>query len=357
HFLARVIRDDVIDADGFTSAEPFFSTSISKVATRVAWKSYWLKRPVFRKSVRTATKGWEKSKAEPMKYATYAFYLDRIGKGLGSEEPWTSYCMRRGNANAILEKAPNAVVDQVMRHDPMTGCLANAYLNHRVGFNVQDAYLERDPSADGLTRAFTHMSIRCNPEVPKEISKQEFEQLPPDPYIVDLKRKIRLRRMSIRQEYGFIKNAPDEVTTEYRRLQSDLKNAEKNFRDEMTKVFREAYRQQVHKQELERQLKGIVVNEEAELTIIHQLEERNQLQTVLCDFGTNLSVQEVTQRKILAINLMVSLASRREIPQPSMALPPANDPVNDFRDESEHGITIERSAAEIHSSFAHDDPC
>ncbi|KFA67062.1 hypothetical protein S40285_09516, partial [Stachybotrys chlorohalonatus IBT 40285] len=72
----------------------------------------------------------------------------------------------------------------------------------------------------------------------------------------------------------------------------------------MTKVFQESYCQQVHKQELERQLKGIVVNEEAKLTIIHQLEERNQLQTVLCDFGTNLSIQEVTQRKILAINLM-----------------------------------------------------
>ncbi|KAF5120468.1 hypothetical protein E5D57_013822 [Metarhizium anisopliae] len=124
-------------------------------------------------SVRTAA-GWVKSETETMKYSAYAFYLDRIGCDLGSEEKWTSYCFRRGHANALLGVAPDSIVDQVMRHDPLTGCMQNAYQNCRIGFNTQDAFLERDPSADGLTRAFTHMSIRCNPEVPKEIPKAEL---------------------------------------------------------------------------------------------------------------------------------------------------------------------------------------
>lgn len=77
-----------------------------------------------------------KLRTEPMRYLTYVFYLDCIGLDLGSEEKWTLYCMRCGNVNAILGVALDSVVDQVMRYDPMTGCLANAYLNWRVGFNT-----------------------------------------------------------------------------------------------------------------------------------------------------------------------------------------------------------------------------
>ncbi|KAF2185949.1 hypothetical protein K469DRAFT_575389, partial [Zopfia rhizophila CBS 207.26] len=291
-----------------------------------------LKTPIFRTSIRAASRRWEKSEMKPMKYSTYAFYLDRIGTDLGSEEKWTSYCMRRGNANAILNKAPNAVVDQVMRHDPMTGCLANAYLNHRVGFNVQDAFLERDPSADGLTRAFTHMSIRCNPEVPKEILKAELDKLPPDPEIVDLSRRVRQMSISIRQEYRFIKLATKPVHDKYRQLQRDLRNAEKSFRDEMTKVYQEACRRRIHDEELERQLSGMVVDEEAEPVVQHCLEERNQLQAILCDFNMNLDIKCITNWKICAINLIVALASRREIRQPRSSQPCEDSPTEGLLD-------------------------
>jgi hypothetical protein len=38
--------------------------------------------------------------------------------------------------------ASDAVRDQIMRHDPMTGVFGGAYINHRVKFNTQDAFLE-----------------------------------------------------------------------------------------------------------------------------------------------------------------------------------------------------------------------
>ncbi|KAK2612329.1 hypothetical protein QQS21_001593 [Conoideocrella luteorostrata] len=123
-----------------------------------------------------------------MKNSVYAFYLDRSGSDLRSEEKWALYCSRRGYANALLGVAPDSIVDQVMRHDPLTGCMQNAYQNHRIGFNTQDAFLERYPCANGLTRAFTYMSIRCNPEVLKEIPKAELDKLLPDPEVVSLTR-------------------------------------------------------------------------------------------------------------------------------------------------------------------------
>ncbi|KAL3952360.1 hypothetical protein ACCO45_012303 [Purpureocillium lilacinum] len=265
---------------------------------------------------------WIKSGTDPMKYSAYAFYLDRIGSDLGSEEKWTSYCLRRGNANALLTVAPNPVVDQVMRHDPLTGCLANAYLNHRVGFNTQDAFLERNPSADGLTRAFTHMSIRCNPEVPKEIPKSELDKLEPDPTVVDLTMQVKRMAIQIRQEHGFIKYAPKEVKQPYDQLRRNLKNAVKAFREDMTKVFQNEYRRRMHNAELERQLSGMAIEDHTEPSIQHRLEERTQLQALLCDFDTNMSLKDITDRKVRAIDLMVRLASRREVRLPRLSPPP-----------------------------------
>lgn len=289
------------------------------MATKVHWKESKLKLPVFRKSVRDVAEGWKKSETEPMRYSTYAFYLDRIGADLGSAEKWTTYCMRRGNANAILGVAPDAVVDQVMRHNPMTGCLANAYLNSRVGFNVQDAFLERDPSADGLTRAFTHMSIRCDPDVPRAIPRDELENLEPDPAITELSEKLLMKKKDIKQNFRKIKSAPAKDQIEYNRLRKDLKNAKKAFIVDMTKTYQNAVRERLHNEELEKQLSGDITERKAQPTIEHHLEERNQLQTILCDLTANLSPTAITDRKVKAIDMMVLLASRREIrlPQPS----------------------------------------
>jgi hypothetical protein len=93
---------------------------------------------------------------------------------------------------ALLGVAPDAVRDQVMRHDPFTGVFNGAYINHVVRFNVQDAFLESDVSDDGLTRAFTHMIIRRNPGAPKEVPNEVMERLfAADPDIVDLERRFK----------------------------------------------------------------------------------------------------------------------------------------------------------------------
>src|SRR5258706_7686605 len=103
---------------------------------------------------------------------------------------------------AVLGAAPDAVRDQVMRHDPFTGVFNGAYLNHSVRFNVQDAFLESDISDDGLTRAFTHMSIRCNPGAPKEVPKEVMDPLiAADPDIADLERRFKESYTQIKWEY------------------------------------------------------------------------------------------------------------------------------------------------------------
>jgi hypothetical protein len=92
--LTRAIRDDAILVNSYTSAKPFFATDLQgegMKAMKVHWKPEWLKRPVFRRSVRTMN-GWVKSETEPMTYSTYAFYINRLRKDACLEDKLTSYC-------------------------------------------------------------------------------------------------------------------------------------------------------------------------------------------------------------------------------------------------------------------------
>jgi hypothetical protein len=53
---------------------------------------------------------------------------------------------------------------------------------------------------------------------------------------------------------------------------------------------------------------------DVEPIIGHQLEERTRLQQVLCDLSKDLSPQAIVARKVIAIDLMIALASRQEAP-------------------------------------------
>ena len=72
-----------------------------------------------------------------------------------------------------------------MRHDPKTGVFSGSYLNEKVRFDVQSAFLDQ-PSMDGLTKAFTHMSLTCDLRAPKYVPQEVLVALPPDPAIVEL---------------------------------------------------------------------------------------------------------------------------------------------------------------------------
>jgi len=185
---------------------------------------------------------------------------------------------------------------------------------------VQDAYLKEDISDNGLTRAFTHMSIQCNPGAPKEVPKEVMKPLfAADPDIVNLEQRVKELHTEIKWEYKFIKRAPKKVRKEYKDLRKQLKNTKKSLEDEIEDAYRKDYFFQIHnemiKRQLKRQLNKAVVEEEEEEEedikpiIEHQLAERTQLQQILCDFSRDLSPQDIVSWKVCAINLFVALAS------------------------------------------------
>lgn len=236
---------------------------------------------------------------------------------------------------AVLGVASDAVRDQVMRHDPFTGVFNGAYINSSVRFNVQDAFLESDISDDGLTRAFTHMSIRCNPGAPKEVPREVMEPLlAVDPDIVNLELRFKKLYIEIKWEYKFIKRAPKKIGKQYEDLRRQLTNAKKSLKDEIKDAYRKDYFFRIHnemmKKQLKRQLNKTVVEEDIEPVINHQLEERTRLQHIICDFSRDLNPQDIVSRKILAIGLMIALASRQEFQTRTPRSPPAyKDPLKE----------------------------
>jgi hypothetical protein len=72
-----------------------------------------------------------------------------------------------------------------MRHDPRTGVFSRSYLNEKVRFDVQAAFLDR-PSMNSLTKAFTYISLTYDPRAPKHVLQEVLAALPLDPAIVEL---------------------------------------------------------------------------------------------------------------------------------------------------------------------------
>ena len=218
--------------------------------------------------------------------------------------------------------------DQVARHNPATGVFNGSYINERVQFNVQDAFLESDVSEDGLTRAFAHMSLRCHPGgVPSELLGQ---LLAADPEIASLQREFKVLHDQIKTTYGFINRAPEEKRLEHKHIQQQLKNARKSLTDELDAAYRRDYFFRVHNEMMKMSLNPTAIEEPVDEPMVqHELEERNQLQEVLCNFSRGLTPQEVVSHKIIAVTLMIALASRRvcQTRQPRRPSSGCKDPV------------------------------
>jgi len=84
-----------------------------------------------------------------------------------------------------LATATEAVRDQVMRHNAKSAVFNGAYINERVRLDVQSAVLER-PSADGVLRMLTHMSLMRDPRAPVHVPDDVLAAFPPDHHITAL---------------------------------------------------------------------------------------------------------------------------------------------------------------------------
>src|SRR5271167_4862191 len=146
------------------------------------------------------------------------------------------------------------------------------------------------PSVDGLTCAFTHMSIRCDPRAPKDVPKHIRRALPPNQNILKLEKERQALYKKVKAKYGFIKRARGtKIGEDYGKLVRKINSERKKREEDLKKAYRRQYFYRIHNETLEIVLNKIETNDYVPPVIQHQLPERAQLQEVMCDFRKDLS--------------------------------------------------------------------
>jgi hypothetical protein len=195
-----------------------------------------------------------------------------------------------------------------MRHNPNSAVYNGAYINERVPFDVLSAVLER-PSADGILRMLTHMSLMRDPRAPVDVPDDVLAALPPDPAIVELEQ----RREQLKA--GAYRIRGTEVEAEVRRLTAEIGSARTRRQNIISEEYRADYFRRRPTEDIERQNSGQQEEEYIEPVVEHQIPERAQLAELICTRVTGITPQDIVKRRIHTAGLMLALCHRREVPR------------------------------------------
>jgi Protein of unknown function (DUF3435) len=169
-----------------------------------------------------------------------------------------------------------------------------------VRFDVQSAVLER-PSADGILRMLTHMSLTRDPRAPVHVPDDVSAALPPDPSIVALEQQRQQLKAGVYRIQG------TDVEAEVRRLTTAIGAARSRRRNIVSEEYRDEYFRNRPTEDIERQNRGEEEEEYIEPVIEHQIPERAQLANLICTRFADLKPQDAVQLRIRAAKLMLSL--------------------------------------------------
>ncbi|KAH7364055.1 hypothetical protein BKA65DRAFT_603155 [Rhexocercosporidium sp. MPI-PUGE-AT-0058] len=301
HLVSLVIADEAFEAPSLTTAERVFEHKVwgPVVSTPLSWKQEMLKTPIFRQDEKAAD-GVGTSPTPALTYSQFRDCLNRLGLAAGFLEKLTSYCFRRGTANVVDRTATDAVRDQVMRHNPNSAVYNGAYINERVPFDVLSAVLER-PSADGILRMLTHMSLMRDPRAPVHVPDDVLAALPPDPSIVDLEEQ----RAQLKA--GAYRIQGTEVEAEVRRLTAEIGTARTRRRNIISEEYRADYFRRRPLEDIERQNCGQQEDEYIEPVVEHQIPERAQLAELICTHVADITPQDIVARRIHSADHQIAI--------------------------------------------------
>lgn len=218
------------------------------------------------------------------------------------------------HANVLKAGASKAIRDKVMRHRSNT-TIFDAYLNERVKFVVQAAFLEQ-PLEDGLLRAFAHMSLMCDPRAPIDITGEELKVFLLDPLMIKLSEQRKELKIMIKNSYTTLRQAKGtELCSQLEALDASIRAAQVKHRRLAKKQHRQNYFRALHTKEIEKQLNGLTdpADEYIEPILQHQFKERSQLESLLCQTAEDFSPKESLQRRFDVIYNMTWLCHLQEV--------------------------------------------
>jgi hypothetical protein len=197
----------------------------------------------------------------------------------------------------------------MMRHDPKWATFNSAYINEKVRFGLQNAFLD-EPLEDGLITLFTHISITRDPRASYDMVPEEvWNALPPDPDIA----RLEAQRARLKNGQYRMRGTDQEGEVQLLTKEINKKRAQRN------KALRQEYRKYYfHNRptwDIERQLaEGPAEEPEEDIQPPIQLyiPERAQLAEILCHQSDGLHADDLRNLRIQAAELMTMLCNKKE---------------------------------------------
>lgn len=112
---------------------------------------------------------------------------------------------------------------------------------------MQDAYLESEISKDGLTRVFTHISVRRRLDSPAKAPSELIRQATDaDPRIASLRREVDMSYKRLKVNYRLIKLVPEKEKQGYNKLKNQLKSEQKSLENIVYNAYSKVRELQVY---------------------------------------------------------------------------------------------------------------
>jgi Protein of unknown function (DUF3435) len=193
-----------------------------------------------------------------------------------------------------------------------------AYLNERVRYDVQAAFLRR-PSTNALIKVASHMSRYVDPRAPTELSDSNLDVLKTHPDIVRARQLRDGLSKDIRAEFGTIKKSKGtKIHKLYQKAEAGLRREKIRLRRSALQESRKQFFETVETKDVNEQLDPSLLNLDKESwkpeIMEHDLEERRRIAQMLCTEPSNLAEEASLERRICTIETMVAFCRVREAP-------------------------------------------
>ncbi|RYP74213.1 hypothetical protein DL771_003146 [Monosporascus sp. 5C6A] len=285
HIVGLALDDNAFASPHLTNAERVFTVKNQAPAqcTPLRWKDDWLKKPISRQVDSSGV-----SPDEALLYHTLREDLKHQSLEACSVH------LRRGPGGG---SAPDAIRDQVMRHDPRWTTFFSAYLNMAVQWDLVGSALQTELQ-NKLISNLTQAGIWHDPRATRNMVPDEvWEEIEPDPEIMALgKGGGQLERNTYqitRQEYEV-----EDVEAEYRGYY--LRNRPTWDIDKQFSI------------------KAREAGEEYVAPVVDvSIPERAELARLLCNQPLDLGGEKIRERRIRVADLWSALCKKQEKPKRS----------------------------------------
>ncbi|KAH8762061.1 hypothetical protein F5883DRAFT_677840 [Diaporthe sp. PMI_573] len=177
-----------------------------------------------------------------------------------------------------------------MRHDPKWATFNSAYINEKVKFHLQNAFLD-EPTEDSLLAMFSHIGLMRDPRASQDmVPDAVWEAMPPDPAIY---------RIQGTENEARVRELTRLIAT---------KEAQRK------KAIRQAYQEDYfhNRPTWDIEADGDEEEEYVEPAVDLYIPERAQLADILCSQPDDLSHAELLELRIQAAELIIALCGRQE---------------------------------------------